>query len=105
MRMDNFIKTDGSANVLELLLSVLVLKQDDLYVAYCPSLELSSYGTTIDEARTGFDEVIDAYLEYCKENQSLKEDLKKHGWTVVDQQNNIKAEPPATVNLNIPAGQ
>ncbi|MEX6691197.1 hypothetical protein QTN47_27050 [Danxiaibacter flavus] len=99
--MDNFSKTDGDANVLELALSLLVLKQEDLYVAYCPSLELSSYGSTIDEARTGFDEVIDAYLEYCKKNQSLKEDLKRHGWTVIDQKNHIKAEPPATVDLNI----
>jgi predicted RNase H-like HicB family nuclease len=101
--MKNYIKTDGLDNVLELQLNVLVFQQGDYYVAYCPSLNLSSYGDTIEEAKIGFDEVMEAYLEDCKENGSLHEDLIRNGWNV-NIQNHKKAEPPAMVELNIPAG-
>lgn len=101
--MKNYIKTDGLDNVIELQLNVLVFQQGDFYVAYCPSLNLSSYGDTIDDAKTGFDEVMEAYLDECEENGSLRDDLVKNGWTL-NIQNHKKAEPPAVVELNIPAG-
>ncbi|RWZ88344.1 MULTISPECIES: hypothetical protein [unclassified Hydrotalea] len=101
--MKNYIKTDGFDNVIELQLNVLVLQQGDYYVAYCPSLNLSSYGDTIDDAKVGFDEVMEAYLEECKENGTLHDDLVKNGWTF-NIHNHKKAEPPAMVELNIPAG-
>ncbi|MBY0347529.1 MAG: hypothetical protein K2W79_04650 [Hydrotalea flava] len=101
--MKNYIKTDGFDKVIELQLNVLVLQQGDYYVAYCPSLNLSSYGDTIDDAKVGFDEVMEAYLEECKENDTLHDDLVKNGWTF-NIHNHKKAEPPAMVELNIPAG-
>lgn len=72
-------------------------------MAYCPSLNLSSYGDSIEDAKIGFDEIMQSYLEYFKENGSLHEDLIKMGWTL-NSQNHKKVEPPATVDLNIPAG-
>jgi predicted RNase H-like HicB family nuclease len=101
--MNNYIKTDGFDNVIELQLNILVFQQGDYYVAYCPSLNLSSYGDTIEEAKLGFNEVMEAYLEECRENNSLHEDLIKNGWKI-NIQNNKKAEPPAMVELNISAG-
>ena len=78
--MKNLIKTDSFDNVIELQLNVLVFQQGDYYVAYCPSLNLSSYGDTISDAKSGFDEVMEAYLEECRENGSLHDDLVKNGW-------------------------
>lgn len=101
--MKNYIKTDGFGDVIELQLNVLVFQQGDYFVAYCPSVNLSSYGDTIEDAKAGFDEVMEAYLEDCKENGSLHQDLIKNGWTL-NIKNHKKAEPPATVDLNIPAG-
>jgi hypothetical protein len=101
--MKNYIKTDGLDNIIELQLNVLVFQQGDYYVAFCPSLNLSSYGDSVDDAKVGFDEVMTSYLEDCKENNSLHEDLLKNGWTF-NIQNHKKAEPPAMVELNIPAG-
>ncbi len=100
--MKNYIKTDGFDSVIELQLNVLVFQQGDYYVAFCPSLNLSSYGDSIDDAKVGFDEVMTSYLEECKENVSLQEDLIKNGWTFNIQNN--KADPHAMVELNIPAG-
>lgn len=101
--MKNFITTDGFENVLDLQLNVLVFQQGDYYVALCPSLNLSSYGDSVEEAKKGFDEVMESYLEDCEENGSLREDLIKHGWQLNDKDQN-KAEPPPVVELDIPGG-
>lgn len=101
--MKNYIKTDGTDNIIELQLNVLVFQQGDYFVSFCPSLNLSSYGDSIDDAKVGFDEVMTSYLEECKENNSLHEDLIKNGWTF-NIQNHKKVDPPAMVELNIPAG-
>jgi predicted RNase H-like HicB family nuclease len=101
--MKNYSKTDGIDQIIELQLNVLVFQQGDYYVAYWPSLNLSSYGDTLDDAKVGFDEVIEAYFEECRENCSLHDDLIKNGWTV-NIQNQKKAEPSAMIELNIPAG-
>lgn len=101
--MKNYLKTDSLDNVIELQLNVLVFQEGDYYVAYCPSLNLSSYGDSVEDAKTGFDEVMEAYLEECKDNGSLRDDLVKNGWTF-NIQNHKKAEPPAMIELNIPGG-
>lgn len=75
--MENYIKTDNSNNILELQLNVLVFQEGEYFVAYCPAMQMSSYGDSIDEAKQGFDEVMGAYIENCKENNTLREDLLK----------------------------
>ena len=101
--MHYYTNTNELDSIIELQLNVLVFQQEDYYVAFCPSLNLSSYGDSIAEAKTGFDEVMQSYIEECEENGSLQEDLIKNGWTF-NLQNHKKAEPPAMVELNIPAG-
>lgn len=101
--MNNYIKTDGLDNIIELQLNVLVFQQGNYFVALCPSLNLSSYGDSVEDAKVGFDEVMTSYLEDCKDNDSLREELLKNGWTF-NIQNRKKAEPPAMVELNIQAG-
>lgn len=101
--MNNYIKTDGNNEVLHLQLSVLVFQQGDYYVSYCPSLELSSYGDTIEEAKAGFDDVMRVYIEECQKKGTLHADLMAHGWELnID--NDKNASPPQMVELNIPAG-
>ena len=43
-----FSKTKGT---LEVSVSVYVFKEHDVYVAYCPSLDLSGYDRTEEDAR------------------------------------------------------
>lgn len=102
--MNNFIRTDGNQNVLELHLSVLVFQEGEYLVAFCPSLGLSSYGDSVQDAKEAFDEVMKDYIEYSKKNKSLHDDLVSHGWKFTVIQNQQKAEPPAQVELDIPAG-
>ena len=100
--MDNRVKTNGN-NIVEMQVSLLVFKQGDYFVAYCPALELSSYGDSVEDAKAGFDDSMDIYLEYCEEHGTLEQDLIKHGWTIVRKPN--KLAPPFRVKLDIPAGQ
>ncbi|RYD54876.1 MAG: hypothetical protein EOP56_18075 [Sphingobacteriales bacterium] len=99
----NIIKTDGNDKVLELTLSVLVFQQGDFYVAYCPSLELSSYGETVQDAKEAFDEAMNSYIEDCHANGTLQQDLVQHGWKL-NIMNQAHAEPPPMINLDIPSG-
>lgn len=102
--MNNFIKTDGSQRILELQLNVLVFQEGEYYVSYCPSLDLSSYGDSVADAKNGFDEVMRDYLEQSQKNGTLHQDLTNHGWTFTILHNQKKAAPPTQVDLNIPAG-
>ena len=77
------IKKSGSNLSLEL--SVFVFKDTDypngdMYIAYCPELDLSGYDVTRAKARKSFEFVLKDYLDYTIENGTLEEDLMKHGW-------------------------
>jgi predicted RNase H-like HicB family nuclease len=43
--------------------SALITKEDDLYIARCPELNVTSQGEDIETARTNLREAIELYLE------------------------------------------
>lgn len=86
--------------MLELAPCILVFQEGEYFVAYCPSLNLSSCGDSIEEAKSGLDEVVTAYLKNYRENNSLHDDLMKHDWTFASQ----KTTPTAAFELDIPSG-
>lgn len=66
-------------------LSVFVYKdmdypKGDMYIAYCPELDLSGYDTTSRGARKSFQYVLKDYLDFTIENGTLEADLIEHGW-------------------------
>ena len=52
----------------------------DMYIAYCPELDLAGYDTTDRKARKSFEFVLKDYLDYTLKKGTLHEDLIKHGW-------------------------
>lgn len=52
----------------------------DMFIAYCPELDLSGYDTTNRKARKSFECVLRDYLDYAIENGTLEADLLGHGW-------------------------
>ena len=67
-------------------LSVYLYKDDsypngDMYIAYCPELDLTGYDDTIEGAKCSFEVVLKDYIDYTIENNTLEEDLLAHGWT------------------------
>ena len=74
-----------SGNNVSVEVSVFVYKDmdypnGDMYIAYCPELDLVGYDTTNRKARKSFEFVLKDYLEYTIENGTLEEDLVEHGW-------------------------
>ena len=61
-------------------ITVMLYQQGDYIMAYCPALDLSSYGKTEKEAIKSFDEALDIFLEYCRENGTLEQNLVACGW-------------------------
>ena len=63
-------------------LQVALFKEDGQFVAYCPALELSSYGDTPKEAKQAFDEALDIFVEETTEKGTLEKVLLQLGWSL-----------------------
>ncbi|MCX6579158.1 MAG: type II toxin-antitoxin system HicB family antitoxin [Candidatus Aminicenantes bacterium] len=48
-----------------------IFKEDDVYVALSPELNVSSFGETIYEAKAAIKEAIEAFFEECRELGTL----------------------------------
>ena len=74
-----FSKTKGT---LEVSVSVYVFKENDVFVAYCPSLDLSGYDSTEEAARRDFEYHLREYVKFQIQHDMLHKDLTRHGWEV-----------------------
>ena len=74
--------------------SVFLFREGDAFIAYCPSLDLSGYDVTEDNAKRDFEFVLKAWLKEQLENGTLKRDLERHGWKVEDG----KADEPSVTD-------
>ncbi len=63
-------------------LSIYIFKEDNAYISYCPSLDLSGCGNDIKEAKDSMKETLLLYLDYTISKNTLLRDLRKHGWNV-----------------------
>jgi hypothetical protein len=75
--LQSLTKTKGtiSASVM-----VFVYKEEDIFVSYCPALELSSYGKSIKAAKTAFNEAMDIFLSETTRKGTLEKLLLDYGW-------------------------
>ena len=70
-----------------------VFKENDVYVALSPDLNVSSFGETIEDAKKSAREAIEAFIEECERMGTLEEVLEESGF--------VKAElrKPRKVNF------
>lgn len=61
---------------------VIFFKENDITIAYCPTLELSGYGKNKKSAKASLKVVLSEYFRYAIENKTLGKDLKRLGWTI-----------------------
>lgn len=57
-----------------------IFQEDELYVALCPSLNVSSYGDTLEAARQSLAEAVEGFLEECHAMGTLEEVLEESGF-------------------------
>ena len=84
---------------IEASLSLRIKHEDDCYIAYCPELELSSYGCTIEEAQKNINEVVTIFFADIIRRDTVDEVLTECGWSKVesDEENIPKWVPPAYI--------
>lgn len=90
--MLNIIKTDG-VQVVNVSLEVQLIKEGDYIVSYCPALELSSFGTTEDDAKEGFEGCLHTFLKDTHDKGTLERVLLDLGWSL-KKLPTIKYQPP-----------
>ena len=61
---------------------LMLVQEDKYYVAYCPSLQVSSYGHTAKEARSGFEEALHIFIDETEKKGSFEKALLKMGWSL-----------------------
>lgn len=88
-------------NGVNITVSLFVFKENDTYIAYCPSLDLSGYDYTADGACSDFEYILTDYLNHQLENGTLRADLVSHGWKL----GNAKASEPELSDMLVSNGQ
>lgn len=78
-------------------LEVVIMKDHDYLVAYCPSLELSGYGKTEADALSSFEVELKIFLEETGKKMTLEKELLRLGWTL----SRAKFSPPKSPRKNI----
>ena len=63
-------------------LHVDIIEEDGCYIAYCPALELSSYGKDEETAQKRFVEVVEIFFNETRRKGTLEKYLLKMGWTL-----------------------
>ena len=71
-------------------------QQGDYYVAYCPALELSSYGDSEKDAKEGFEEALNIFLKDTYEKGTFEKVLLKLGWSLKQRPKPIYTPPHFT---------
>ena len=79
-KRENFIKK--TTNTLIVGLHVEMIEEDGHFVAYCPALELSSYGKNADIARKRFEKELEIFFVETTRKGTLDKYLLKMGWTL-----------------------
>ena len=57
-----------------------IYKEENLYVAICPELDVSSFETSIEEAKKSLREAVEAFIEGCQQLGTLAEVLNEAGF-------------------------
>ncbi len=65
---------------LHLKIPVTILKDGQMYVAYSPVLDLSTYGKTFTIAQKRFTEAVEIFFEELESNGTTDEVLQNLGW-------------------------
>lgn len=90
-------KKQGSEAVF-LTIRVDFIKEGEFVVAYCPSLNLSSFGKDIEEAQSSFEEALEIFVEETQEMGTLEDVLLDLGWQIKKEKISSSFQPPALVN-------
>jgi hypothetical protein len=97
MTKNAIIKSKGA---IQLQLQVAVFQDGDAWVAYCPSLELSTYGEDAAEAKQAFDSALSIFLKETDRKGTLERCLLRLGWHLQQKPKVVYHQPHLTLKAN-----
>ena len=87
-------------NLLDVNVQVALFQEDGIWVAYCPALEVSSYGDNKDEAKEAFEEAMQIFLSETDRKGTLEKYLLKLGWQLQQKPKPMYNQPHLTLKEN-----
>ncbi|MEA3360605.1 MAG: type II toxin-antitoxin system HicB family antitoxin [Thermodesulfobacteriota bacterium] len=57
-----------------------IFQEGDVYVSLCPELNVSSFGDTVEEAKSSLKEAVKLFVEECETMGTLEEVLEEAGY-------------------------
>ncbi len=75
---------------------VLFFKEGEMFVSYSPALDLSSCGSTFEEAKKNFDEALHIFFQECLKHGTLEVTLESCGWKK-SHKDPVQWQPPVLV--------
>mgnify|MGYP005847238839 CR=1 FL=1 len=58
--------------------TAIIEREDDIYIALCPELDIASQGESVSEARNNLKEAIELFLESASTAEIQKRKLGRH---------------------------
>lgn len=79
---------------------IVLFQEDGMWVAYCPALELSSYGDDQEEAKEAFEEAMKIFLSETNRKGTLERYLLKLGWQLQQKPKLMYNQPNLSLQKN-----
>lgn len=57
-----------------------IFKEEDVYVALAPDINVSSFGETVEDSKKSLREAIEAFIEECENMGTLEDVLEESGF-------------------------
>lgn len=77
--------------ILKCRLSVVLFKENNIHIAYCPAVNVYGYGGNDTEAKKSLEISLSEFFRYTLNKKTLASELESLGWNI---KNGGKASPP-----------
>ncbi len=84
-----------SQSKVSITVDILIVKEENYYIAYCPALQLSAYADSEEKARTSFEVELSIFLEETRKRGTFEKYLLQNGWRL-QQIPEFNYKPPQT---------
>ncbi|MBI1988049.1 MAG: type II toxin-antitoxin system HicB family antitoxin [Nitrospinae bacterium] len=71
-------------DAMNIFIKIEIFKEEDVYVALSPELNVSSFGDTIEDAKNSIKEAIKAFIEECEIMGTLEDVLEESGFLKIN---------------------
>jgi hypothetical protein len=78
---------------IKVIVQVALFQEEGIWVAYCPALELSSYGDDPGDAREAFEEAMKIFLDETERKGTMERYLLKLGWQLQQKPKPVYNQP------------